>query len=525
MTIQAEHDGGITAPIPWSADLRRLALRFGNKTAVTDGRHRLSYDDLSRHAHGLAAQLAALGMGVGKSVATLLPNSLAAVWASYGIRLTGAAEAPLNWGYTDDEIAWSANLARFKIVITTQGHCAARLSALGLEPLLIDDIPHSNLAKTFAPVPAHAWGRIIFTSGTTGKPKGAVYTHERRWIGEQLLKASLPLIPAAGSRILLMTPFTHGASLLTFCWCDYGGEVILLDGIDTSPVRELLRDGVDAMFAPPTALAKLAAVFGDEHFPNVRCVFTGTQPLTPTLYEKACAMFGPVIRITFGKSECINPITVLGPYDTHVQFSQEKLITGTCVGWAAPGVDLNICPVDESDEDTDNADGMGQIWLRAPHRSIGMIDGQGFKPHEPDGWHQTGDLGRFDASGRLWLTGRMADVIKTGGYRVNPDEIEACLAGIDCYGHVCVTALPSDYWGEVIVAVAEAKNSAWANKAAARVKKLSRHKQPRAYLNLETLPRNSQGKISRRQTRELILATHDFVDGPYPNLSPKIPKS
>lgn len=359
----------------------------------------------------------------------------------------------------------------------------------------------------------------MFSSGTTGRPKGAVYTHGGRWIGEQLIKATLPFTPCPGSRLLLMTPFSHGASLLAFAWCDFGGEVILLNGVDTDRVLALLRTGsIDAVFAPPTVLAKLAAAFGDENFTSVRCVFTGTQPLTAALYQKAQAIFGPVVRVTYGKTECINPITVLGPDDTHDHFTQEDRPAGTCVGWPAPGVELQI---DIGVERDGGSDASGEVCLRAPQMSVGLIDAGGFKPHAPDGWHQTGDLGQLDARGRLWLTGRIADVIKTGGYRVNPDEIEALLTGIHNCGPVCVTSLASDYWGEVIVAVAENAGFGWDSEAARRVEVLSRHKHPRAYLCVENLPRNLQGKTIRRHVREMILATHDFIDGPYPKLSRK----
>ena len=443
----------------------------------------------------------------GTPIAILLPNCTAAVWVSYGVRLAGAAEAALSWGYTQDEIAWAARLARFRLVITPEKRAGA-MRELGLETLLPDSVPaHPGADGDRSAVPADAAGKLLFTSGTTGPPKGVRYSHGRRWVGEQLLRATLPFTPAAGSRILLVTPFPHGASLLTFAWCEHGGEVLLMDGADPQRMRAALRQrDVEAVFAPPTVIAKLAAAFGDERFEGVRCVFTGTQPLGAALYAKACALFGPVVRITYGKSECFNPITVLEPADTHAYFSQPELPPGACVGWPAPGVEIDIRA--------------GEIWLRAQHMSDELTGADGPIPH-PEGWHATGDLGHFDDRGRLVLLGRVADVIKTGGYRVNPDEIEALLAGIPGCGAVCVAGLPSDYWGEIIVAVAEQAGPGWQDEVKARVASLSRYKHPRLLVAVPALPRNPQGKISRRELVRGLLATHDLNDGPYPALVAK----
>ncbi len=509
--------------IPWSSALRTLATQFGEGVAVYDGQARLSYAMLSARAHALAARLALAGVKPGEPVATLLPNSVHAVWASYGTTLCGAAETPLSWSQTPEEIAWSARLARFRMVVTRRERVDA-LRAQGLEPIAVEDLTEADTGIVHPPVPAGAWGRILFTSGTTGRPKGVVYTHGKRWLGEQALQSALPFAPAPGSRMLLMTPFPHGASLLTFAWCAYGGEVVLLDGVDTQAVGDLLRSSdMDAVFAPPTVMAKLAAAFGSERFAGVRCIFTGTQPLAAALYEKVVAMFGPVVRITYGKSECTNPITVLGPSDTQALYALEKDVPGACVGWASAGVELQIRAADDPADAEPTQPGTqareGEVWLRARHMCDGMLEEGGYAPH-PDGWHRTGDLGRIDARGRLWLTGRIADVIKTGGYRVNPDEIEACLSGMQSCERVCVTSLPSEYWGEVIVAVAENTSGDWVAEAATRLDALSRHKRPRAYASFAALPRNPQGKISRRKLRELIAATHEFIDGPYPALMP-----
>lgn len=502
--------------IAWSQALRTLGSRFGDAPAFNDGASVLGYDELSARAHALAQLLHERGIGHGTEVATLLPNSLAAAWVSYGLKLAGVAETPMNFGYTGEEIAWSARVARFRLVITNRQR-ESDVHEQKLEPLRVEDVAPVDSGRSFDPVPADVPGRILFTSGTTGFPKAAIYTHGRRWIGEQLLKATLPFVPKRGERILLMTPFTHGASLLAFAWCDYGGEVLLLNGVHAGPIRNWLSSGsVSAIFAPPTMLAKLATVLERRRYEGVRCVFTGTQPLTASMYETAVVMFGPVVRVTFGKTECINPITVLDGHESAELYSRPLSGLGTCVGWPAPGVEVHIDR--QAGEQNDASADEGEVWLKAQQMSNGMLSVEGYTPHEPQGWHRTGDQGYIDAQGRLWLTGRLADVIKTGGYRVNPDEIEWVLAEGSAAGRIVVTSIPSDYWGEVIVAVAESSDSGWEDAARACAKKLSRHKQPRIYAVVQDFPRNAQGKVNRRKLRELVLATGTYKDGPYPEL-------
>ena len=523
-------DGPAIGAIAWSASLFTLADRFGARVAIRDGADAsLTYQELALRAHGLAACLLEQHQVVpGQPVATLLPNRISAPVASYGIRLTGAAEVPISWRGTDEEIQWCATLSKSRSVVTL-AEFAQRIRDLGLEPIVIQsdgrvsDASDKERLEPLLPLPAvpgELDGRILFTSGTTGKPKGVLYSHARRWVGEQMLKASLPFIPAQGERLILMTPFIHGSSLLTYAWCDFGGEVVLLDGVQEDKLRDYLPDSrVAAVFAPPTVLAKLTTLFEDQTFDHVRCVFTGTQPLTPAIFNRARELFGPVVRITYGKSECVNPITVLSREETAAYYCAQEVAPGACVGYPAPGVEIKIVtPADASDRD-EHED--GEVWLRAPQMSLGMITLDGFAPHEPDGWHQTGDLGHLDAQGRLVLTGRIADVIKTGGYRVNPDEIESCLTGLGHGVQVSVTSLPSDYWGEIIIAVAEGAVEGWQALAQSHVEPLSKHKRPRAYVSVMALPRNPQGKVSRRQVRELVLSQYELADGPYPELHPK----
>jgi len=514
--------------VAWSDALHALAARMGERVAVTDGQgQQLRYTQLSRQAHQIAHALLARGMASGQAIGVWLPNGLDAVRCAYGIRLMGGAETPLSWSLTDDEMVWCTGLAQVKCVITRADR-ADRVRACGQVPVVVDELLNRGMPGESSPtasdrsppglppVNSADTGRILFTSGTTGKPKGVIYTHGARWIGEQMLKAAMPMVPSEQDTLLLMTPFVHGASLLTFAWCDLGGQVLLLDGVDMDQIEPLLQQGsVQAVFAPPTVLAKITLAMAGQRVEGVRCVFTGTQAMTANLYQATSALFGPVVRITYGKSECVNPITVLSPSQTHTYFTQAHLPPGACVGWPVPGVELRI----QAPEDGEEGD-QGEVYLRAPQLCAGLIYPDGVVGHE-DGWHATGDLGYFDEAGRLVLTGRVADVIKTGGYRVNPDEIEALQSGGNLYSTLCVTSVPSDYWGEVIMTVAQDTQPGWAEEARARVTTLSKHKQPRVYVSLPSLPRTAQGKVSRRQVAHAVLQSHRWVDGPYPVMLPQ----
>ncbi len=504
--------------IAWSHDLRTIAARFGDAPVVTDGRTSLSYRDLSRSAHALARRLRSLGVQVGESVATSLPNCNDAVWVSYGVTVSGAAETALNHVMTDAEIAWFASLAKFRFIVTHAARAPA-FSALGFEPIAIESIDDDDDGATLPPVDANALGRILSSSGTTGRPKALVYSHGRRWLAHTMLKQALPYTPGSDSRVLLMTPFPHGATLMTYAWADFGGCAILLSGVNAPRVGPILEGGeADAVFAPPTVINKLAETFPGRKFNGVRCVFTGTQTLTPATYARAKAMFGPVVRVTYGKGECTNPITVLAPSDTDRVYAEESARDGACLGWPGFGVEIEVR--NDAGAALPPAE-QGEIFLRARHMYLGHIDANGFQPIPPLGWHQTGDLGYLDERGRLWLAGRAADVIKSGGYKVNPEEIEIALGAIAECGQICVTSIPSGYWGEVIVAAAENVRGDWEAVASDRLSNLSKYKHPRAFIALDALPRNVQGKVSRRAVREEILERYELQDGSRPVLERK----
>ncbi|WP_426954617.1 class I adenylate-forming enzyme family protein [Muricoccus radiodurans] len=506
--------------VTWASDLRSVCDAHGDGVAVSDGRSGMTYRELGGRAAALAQALRAAGVAPGEPVGTSLRNGHAAVWGAFGVRLSGAAETPLNPALGADELRHNLAITGLRRVVTTRA-AADGFAALGCTPVLVEDFADARGdLSALPPVPRDAHGRIGFTSGTTGRPKAIVQTHGARWIGNLLQRATAPSAVGPGSNILLVTPYMHGASVLTMAFLERGGSVTLLDGADTAAMGALMEAGtVDHLFAPPTVLAKLVTAFPGRSFPGMRAVFCGTAPLAPALYAKARAMFGPVIRVTYGKTELTNPICVLSASQTDAYYAEGEHHDGVCVGWPGPGVEVMLrgedgAPVAPGED--------GEVLLRGQHICAGHFDTAGFHPLPRGAFHETGDLGRFDAQGRLHLVGRMADVMKSGGYKVHPDEVERVLAAGGEPFAVTVASLPSEYWGEIVVAVAEGADEGWPDRARAAVSGLARAKQPRLHVSLAELPRNVQGKIVRRRIREVLLADHVLRDGPHPRLERRV---
>lgn len=508
------------AHIPWASDFLTLARRYANRTAVVDRDGSIRYADLMAHAAGIGKAVIAAGAKPCEPVGTLLPNGRAAVAASYGVTVSGAAEARLNTTLAPADIAHCLKTAGIRIVVT-DAKGAAVIERLGARPVLAEQAHPTDPAHcTFPAPPADGWGRVGFTSGTTGAPKGIVHSQGGRWLANVLLRATLPKVPSAGDNVLLMTPFSHGAALMTYAFLDGGAAVTLLNGVDPAIALPLIEKGaVNQMFAPPTVLAKLLAARQGRTYPGLAAIYTGTAPLTGALYAEARETFGPVIRITYGKSEIWNPITVLGPEETEAWYSQSGEPATTCVGWPASGVEIRIDKLtadgDESAaQSAENA--IGEIRLRTRHMFLGhAVDGK-FVPEAGDGTHGTGDLGFIDRHGRLHLVGRAADVMKSGGYKVLPEEVEAELRPAAHPAEIAVLSLPSAYWGEIVTLIVACSGDV--PDLSAAIARMTSYKRPRLIAQLDQIPRNSIGKIMRRRAREVILEGYTLEDGPRPRL-------
>jgi len=376
------------ASVAWARELDVLRQMHGPGIAVADDQGRYSFDELAARAGGVAVRLRAMGARSGEPVATSLRNGFTAAWVAAGLCAAGVAEVALNPALTPEERAYCIALSGARRVVTAVAE-ADGFAVLGCEALVADEItPDVGALAALPPVPGDAWGRISFTSGTTGRPKAIVHTHAARWVANLLQRASFGRPPVPGENVLLVTPFNHGAGILAQAFHDCGAGTVILDGVDPDRIARLLDAGaVDHLFAPPTVLAKLAAAFDGRRFPQVRTVFCGTAPLVPSLHARARAIFGPTIRLTYGKTEVVNPITILTPGQTEAYYAEAGAGAGACVGFPASGVEVVVrdaagapCPPNET----------GEVSLRAQHMLHGHIDAAGFHALPPGAFHDTG---------------------------------------------------------------------------------------------------------------------------------------
>lgn len=476
--------------------IRRHAAARPLALAIRDPAGDLSFGALDRAVDAGAAALGASGIGPGDRVAVLAAPSGEAIALLAGIWRAGAVAVPLGTRLTRREIAVA--LAETTPALLLHDADLADVAGGHLAPLLT---PAALLARAQAAplrsvdVDPEAPAVAVLTSGTTGRPRAALLSGRALAASAAAWTAVLP--PATGW--LLCLGLAHVAGL-GVAWRALGAGLPLhiLPGFEPEAVLAALggRDAPSHTSLVPVQLARLLDVARDAPPPaGLRAVLLGGAPIPPGLVSRAVAAGWPVIP-TYGLTEAGSGVTALP--------AGEAAATPGSAGRPLPGVILRIAGPDR--------DGVGEIEVRTPAAFSGYLGQEAATAaaFTATGWLRTGDLGRLDADGRLFVADRRDDLIVSGGEKVYPGEVEAVLAGHPAIAEAGVAGRPDPAWGAVPVAGIVLRPGApdpgdEALRAWCR-ERLAPWKVPVAFGRVGALPRTASGKLRRQDLRDRLTA-------------------
>jgi len=467
----------------------RIALRIGDETAT--------FAALAAAADAHAARLLASGLRPGDHVAVWATPSLPTAIAFVGNARAGLVSVPLNPALGEKELAHVlADAAPRRILATEPTPFAARTPA-------VEGIPIGGAAPATPPAPApDAPFLILYTSGTTGAPKGAVLTHRNAAANLDALRAVWAWGPDDVLVHALPLFHVHGLVLGLFGSLRAGSTLRILPKFSPSAIAAAFADGATMLFAVPTMYHRLA-----EHLEAnerdraalaaARLLVSGSAALPVREHERLAHLLGQRVVERYGLTETL--------INCAVRADGERR-PGT-VGPPLPGVELRLVddarrPIDACDDAT-----IGEIAVRGPHVFAGYLNRPDATAavRDAEGWFYTGDLATRSADGNVRIVGRRAtDLIKSGGYKVGAGEVEAALLEHPAVREAAVVGVPDEDLGERIVAFVVPAEGAAPSEAALVdhvAHLLAPHKRPRAVHLVEALPRNAMGKVLKKELR------------------------
>ncbi|ATW47027.1 acyl-CoA synthetase [Streptomyces peucetius subsp. caesius ATCC 27952] len=483
--------------------VRRSARRGPGRTAVRYADRSWTYAELDAAVTTAAAVLAARGLRQGDRVAAYGHNSDAYLIAFLACARAGLVHVPVNQNLTGDDLAYVLDQSGSTLVLADPA-LVPRLPA-GQRVLALRDADDALLAELARPRPftperepaAEDLVQLLYTSGTTALPKGAMMTH--RALVHEYVSAITALDLAADDRPVHSLPLYHSAQMHVFLlpYLAVGAENTILDTPEAGRIFDLVEAGrADSLFAPPTVWIGLSnhPDFATRDLGGLRKAYYGASIMPVPVLERLRARL-PALGFynCFGQSE-IGPLaTVLGP-DEH---------EGRMESCGRPVLFVEAKVVDEDGKEVPDGTA-GEVVYRSPQLCEGYWD----KPQETqaafrDGWFRSGDLAVRDSEGYFTVVDRVKDVINSGGVLVASRQVEDALYTHPSVAEAAVIGLPDERWIEAVTAVVVTRGEVTEAELIAHAReKLAHFKAPKRVLFVDSLPRNASGKILKRELRD-----------------------
>jgi len=478
--------------------------------AIVDGDVRLSYAHWHRRISALVAGLDAIGLEAGDHLVTALTNRWEAASLHWACQFTGVIITPVNWRSTSSEIEFYLEDAEAKAIAYEDASAAAvagsalaqKLPRIALDSAPPPAIVFADLASRDAPdaaprVDAEAWSVMLYTSGTTARPKGV----PRRQHAERAaaLAHVAQNLYARGERTLGVMPLYHTMGVRSLLAMSLvGGAFVCLRRFDVAHALELIEaERVTNLYLVPTLYHGLVhhPLFATSDVSSVRKLGFAGAPMTDGLLQTLQAAFKPDLFVNhYGSSE-VYTFTIdqnapkkpgsAGRAGINQMVRVVRLGAASVDEIAAVGEEGEIIALLAGDESFEG------YWRRpdADAKALRL------------GWYFTGDTGFVDGDGDLFVTGRVDDMIISGGENVSPVEIESCLSLHAAVSEVAVVGLPDERWGKVVTAFVKCRRAVEPDEldAFCRNSGLANFKRPRRYVFVTEIPKSPVGKLLRRK--------------------------
>jgi len=503
--------------------LTRAARRWPERPAWLQGEQVITFRQAEARVNRLAHALASLGAMPGDRIGMLLPNCYQGLETILAPMKGGMAVVPMNIRLHPDEHAYMLNDSGARILIygeefrqhldtsrarlTTVEQCICvgdPASDDGHFEALLEGQPDTPPQVAIAPDDL-AW--VFYTSGTTGRPKGAMLTQRNLLTMVQLFL--LDINPAVETDVLLhAAAITHGSGCAIFHHMARGAASAFpaTRSFDPPLIFEAIqRYRVTTMFLAPTMVHMLtqSPARTDYDLSSLHTVFYGGGPMYVEQQQEALRAFGPIFVQLFGQGECPMCITSLHKEEHMTGGDPVKERRLASAGRETTGVRVRV--VDDDDHDVP-AGGHGEIVVRGDLVMRGYWNNpEATAETLRDGWHHTGDIGFLDKDGYLYITDRKKDMIISGGSNIYPREIEEVICAHPSVLEVSVLGVPDEKWGESVKALVVTRPGMSVSEAEIIEhcrRGLASYKKPSSVEFLEALPKNAYGKILKRELRE-----------------------
>jgi acyl-CoA synthetase (AMP-forming)/AMP-acid ligase II len=500
--------------------MRSAALYNAHREAVVAGERRFSFAEAWRRGARMANGLLALGLKSQDRVGVLEDNTLESADLFLGAAIANLVRVPLYPRNARESHLHMLGHTGCRAVVVAEKYAeeieAVRRELPDLAHVLVRDAGYESWLARQSDVdpdlPIDPEDRFIIrhTGGTTGKSKGVAYSH-RAWLaaGRDWFYIFPPVEP--GDACLHLAPISHGSGYLFVPIWLGGGCNVMTERFDPAVLPDLMqKERIAYMFLVPTMLNAINRVPGIERrkFPDLKCILVAAAPISDETALKAYEIFGDAMYQGYGQTEVL-PVAMMGPRQWFAKDVPGSSPLRAC-GMPLPFAQLQIwdddnkpVPAGEVGEIVAKTDGQMQGFWNDPKATADRV---------VDGWVKTGDVGRLDANGYLYMLDRADDMVISGGFNIYPAELENVLAAHPDVIEVAVFGIPDPRWGETPCAVVCVKAQASVTEkelVELCATRLGNYKRPgRVVLRNEPLPKTPVGKIKRKELREPFWAGH-----------------